>query len=273
MNPNPLETGASTSSAKELRMTRADADGHEEKPRITATSGGSLLSCSVPDVSREQRRVLERAFFHDLLNSIAGLNLSVDTIQGSSPTPVIAASARLILSCSEHLVSAIRSYESLLAAENGELKTRYSWFSTLDMLTLFSEEFQQQFLHRGCTLSIATETVDIRVCSDQTLLGRVLADMLKNALESSTPGSSLTLGSRSVDNDFEIWVHDPQFMPQETLDQTFQRSLSTNGAVRILAFHSMSVLSERYLHGHVRFCSDKVTGTSFIGRYPVEFGQ
>jgi K+-sensing histidine kinase KdpD len=268
---------AGQASAKECHITRAGAGGEKEAVDLMVSvqpitvAGETFLNCSMLDISRERRRrVRDRVFFHDLLNSAAGLILSADAIQNSTAPQVIAKFSKVICSSSLQMVAEIQSHECLLAAENGELENKPSWFSTLDLLTSFSEQYQQQFIQRGCTLSMAAETADIRVCSDQTLLGRVLGNMLKNALEASTPGSTVTFGSRAVSSDFEIWVNNPQCMPMAVQHQVFQRSFSTKSSARGLGSYSMRLISERYLHGTVRFFSDKVTGTTFCGRYPVQ---
>ncbi|MCC7353132.1 MAG: ATP-binding protein, partial [Anaerolineae bacterium] len=105
--------------------------------------------------------------------------------------------------------------------------------------------------------------------SDPILLGRVIGNMVKNALEAIEPGQAITLGCRIIGEGVEFWVHNPGFMPPSVQLQLFQRSFSTKGKGRGLGTYSMKLLSERYLHGSVSFTSSLETGTTFVGRYPL----
>jgi signal transduction histidine kinase len=95
--------------------------------------------------------------------------------------------------------------------------------------------------------------------------------MVKNALEASHAGQTVTIGCRNLVDAVEFSVHNPNVMPRSVQLQIFQRSFSTKGAGRGLGTYSMKLLSEQYLHGQVAFTSSAEEGTTFYARYPREF--
>ncbi len=100
--------------------------------------------------------------------------------------------------------------------------------------------------------------------TDRTLLRRVLGNLIKNALEASAPGETVTVGfdARPLPT---FSVHNSSTMPEAVRLQVFQRSFSTKAQVgRGLGTYSVKLLTERYLGGTVRFCSEEGSGTTFV---------
>jgi signal transduction histidine kinase len=110
---------------------------------------------------------------------------------------------------------------------------------------------------------------DVNFTSDETLLSRVLGNMLKNALEASSPGQTVTLGCTTRANTLEFWVTNPDYIPRPVQLQLFQRSFTTKGPGRGLGSYCIKLLSERYLQGDVRFTTSARAGTTFYARYPL----
>jgi signal transduction histidine kinase len=104
--------------------------------------------------------------------------------------------------------------------------------------------------------------------SDRTLVGRILGNMLKNALEAARQGDTVTLGCAYREEATEFSVHNPQVMPEEVQRQVFQRSFSTKGKGRGLGTYGMKLIAERYLRGRVSFDSAPEKGTTFRARFP-----
>ena len=93
--------------------------------------------------------------------------------------------------------------------------------------------------------------------------------MLKNALEASRPGETVTLGCEEVEGKIRFWVHNAGFIPPAAQLQIFQRSSSTKGEGRGVGTHSKRLLSERYLKGSVSFTTSQENGTVFTASYPL----
>jgi K+-sensing histidine kinase KdpD len=196
-----------------------------------------FLVCTVRDISSEKRKaVLERIFFHDLLNNLTGVELLAHMLK-SMVAGDASIFAQQISACASQLVEEIHSQQLLVAAEKEELAVKPVALST-------------------------------GIYTDDSILRRVLENMVKNALEASKTGETVRVGCRDAGNEVEFWTHNPGVIPDTIQLQIFQRSFSTKGTGRGLGTYSMKLLSERYLKGAVSFLSSAGEGTAFIARYP-----
>ena len=110
---------------------------------------------------------------------------------------------------------------------------------------------------------------DILMISDETILGRIIGNMTKNALEAIQAGHFVTLSCVQDGDKVRIIVHNPGLIERTAQLQIFQRSFSTKGIGRGLGTYSIKMLSEQYLKGEVGFTSSANEGTIFFGDYPV----
>ncbi len=262
-----------------------------EECRIIQKNGGSALDFrvwstrlvvaempltifAVRDITDEKRRrVLERMFFHDLLNTAGAMKTALDIVNVSACDG--AENRELLLAVREsagNLLEEIESQRALAAAENGSLEVSWHAVQTLELLRNVVRLMQSHEVAAGRTLRIDPEAVNVSIKSDSALLKRVLVNMTKNALEATPSGGTVTLGCRSLSEsgEVEFWVHNSGVIPDDVQLQIFQRSFSTKGAGRGIGTHSMKLLTERYLHGRIEFTSTAEEGTVFRARYPVD---
>jgi signal transduction histidine kinase len=115
----------------------------------------------------------------------------------------------------------------------------------------------------GKEIRVLAESADVRFVSDYNLVRRVLGNMVKNALEASRPGETVTLDSVRLEDGVAFRVHNPGEMPEEARLRVFRRNFSTKGQGRGLGTYGMKLLGERYLGGRVSFTSDAAAGTTF----------
>jgi sensor histidine kinase regulating citrate/malate metabolism len=92
--------------------------------------------------------------------------------------------------------------------------------------------------------------------------------MLKNAIEATSLGGTITVGVVDSGDEIEFWMNNPGEMPRQVQLQVFQRSFSTKGRGRGLGTYSMRLLTERYLGGRVTFSSSAIEGVTFRAVYP-----
>ncbi|MFN8459413.1 MAG: ATP-binding protein [Anaerolineae bacterium] len=223
---------------------------------------------AVKDISHEKRRrVLERIFFHDLLNAAGGLRGFVDILQDAKPTELDTIKDA-ISKLSDRLIEEINTQRELSLAENNELVVDLDPINSISFLRELIEVYTRHEVAKNRSLSLDPAAEIITFTSDPTLLRRVIGNMVKNALEATSPGKTVTLSCRMAGEEVEFSVHNPTFMPRDVQLQMFQRSFSTKGSGRGLGTYSMKLLSERYLKGWVSFTSSPDQGTVFIGRYP-----
>jgi signal transduction histidine kinase len=112
-------------------------------------------------------------------------------------------------------------------------------------------------------VEVEEDIAEVVFVSDPALLGRVLTNMIKNALEASEPGETVRVGAEQASTHIRFWVHNQGMIPREVQQQIFERSFSTKGIGRGLGTYSMKLIGESYLCGKVGFSSDKSNGTIF----------
>jgi len=86
--------------------------------------------------------------------------------------------------------------------------------------------------------------------------------MVKNALEASPEGYTVTLGVDKSTAGFNFWVHNATVISASYHQRIFQRDFSTKGSGRGLGTYSMKLLG-RFLSGDVSFESSPEGGTRF----------
>ena len=220
------------------------------------------------DISDEKRRkVLERIFFHDLLNTAGGIRGLAELLaEGISTVDELKDD---LCSTAEALVSEIRSQQILVAAENNELVVNLVRLQSRSVIESVSSQLRSHLVAADKIIRIAPETADFSLMSDSVLLKRVLGNLLKNALEASSAGECVTLGARLTEAGAIFWCHNPSVMPRNVQLQIFQRSFSTKGNGRGVGTYSIRLLTERYLKGKVDFDSQENAGTTFRITLPV----
>jgi signal transduction histidine kinase len=262
---------------QDYRLTR-EIDGHHYSldlrihTRPFLHCGERFVVFTIEDISHQKRRsALEHIFFHDILNlagSVKGFSqLLCEYPQGNETHTEM---LQLIDSAATQIVEEINAQRILLAAENGELKLNLSTLNARAMVEQSAEIYRRHPVSDNRILSVQSGCEDLWFVSDAALVGRVLGNMLKNALEASRAGETVSIGCRGQQDEVCFWVHNPGTIPQATQLQIFQRSFSTKGAGRGLGTYSMRLLTEEYLDGNLSFSSTAAEGTTFFARYPLQ---
>jgi nitrogen fixation/metabolism regulation signal transduction histidine kinase len=231
-------------------------------------NGDSYVIFSLTDISDEKRRLaLERTFFHDVINTADSI-LKLSELLKDSDGEELANYNETISSLSNRLIDEIKSQRDLLSAENNELMVNRDTCNSLELISDVIVLYANHQTAEEKKIIVDQNSDNIDFITDKILLKRVLGNMIKNALESSTNGDKVTAGTRFKDNEIEFFIHNNAFMPEDVQLQIFQRSFSTKGTGRGLGTYSMKLLSERYLQGKVLFESSEENGTTFYARFP-----
>ena len=232
-----------------------------------------FLVCTVRDISHEKRKaVLEKIFFHDALNSATAVDF-LATMLKTMVAGDASALAQMIGACANELVDEIQSQQQLIAAEKEELAVNPVTLSTKALIRSIVERYRVLAPAKGRQIEIDDASDDVAMNTDDSILRRVVDNMVKNALENSQAGETIRIGCRDAGREVELWVHNPGLMGEGVESQIFQRSFSTKGLGRGLGTYSMRLLSERYLQGTVTFRSTAAEGTTFTARYPKSLGN
>ncbi len=231
----------------------------------------SFVLMAAEDITDEKRRqVLERTFFHDILNTATIIDGAVKLMLSLEPDEDDAAVKGLVLQVSERLISEIVTQRDLSEMENHTLEPQPDIVETRTFLDGLLLSYATHELAAGRVLELEPDSHEIEFVVDKALLGRVLGNLLKNAVEASQPGETISVGCSKVATDrIECWVHNAAVMPEHVRMQVFERSFSTKGRGRGIGTYSVKLLTERYLEGTVSFTSRPGKGTIFRVRYPL----
>jgi len=236
------------------------------------------------DISDSKRRkVLERIFFHDVINSIASVQSGAQLLRaeaGTNGDEYI----QHVLTMTDALLEEVIRQRDFLAMERGDLTVEKKKVSNTQILGAVVDSFRTSELVKGKTLIFfgndsngedsikeGAQPFDIDFETDPVLLRRTLVNMVKNALEASTPGDAVQVET-SVEGDTVLFrVRNPSVMSEDVRMQVFQRSFSTKGNGRGLGTYSMRMLVREYLRGDIGFVSLEGEGTTFTARLPLVF--
>lgn len=231
--------------------------------------GDDFIFFTIYDITHEKRRqVLERIFFHDALNTAGGLLGFAELLAEEAP-PELDNLTEPILFGARTLVEEITSHKDLNDAETGELGVEAGRLSSGEVLKNLQINFGRLGGFRQVNLDLDPDIEEFEFESDPVLVNRSLGNLVKNALESSQPGETVTLGCQADGLTVEFWVHNPAVMPPEVQFEIFKRSFSTKGRGRGLGLYGVKLLVARYLRGAVSFTSTPETGTVFRIRLPL----
>jgi K+-sensing histidine kinase KdpD len=230
--------------------------------------GESFTVFALRDTTDEKRRqVLERLFFHDTLNAVAGLTAILDLWPEPGDDEALEL-RQMAREYAEELAEALESQRDLAAAECGDLQVHLDMLSAADLLGRLRAVYSRHSTAEGKSIAVRILAEDDLFMSDKTLLARVLGNLIKNALEASVSGQTVALSFQN-DEGPTFCVHNESTMPEGVQAQMFQRSFSTkSGTGRGVGTYSVKLLTETYLKGTVEFRSTPGDGTTFIVRLP-----
>jgi signal transduction histidine kinase len=221
------------------------------------------------DISDEKRRkVLERLFFHDILNTAGAIDgLAQVLLEDLMP---IEEAKDTLLMMSQKLVSEIRSQRELLAAENGELTVRPTPVNSHLLLESVKSCYENTVMGRGRNIIINQDSTSTNFYSDEQIMSRVLGNLLQNALEATSEDGTVTLGCITAEKNVIFWCNNHGVLSKESQLQIFNRSFTTKGEGRGIGLYSVKLMTERYLKGKVYFTSEYSSGTTFTVSYPLD---
>ncbi len=230
------------------------------------------------DISHEKRRrVFERLFFHDVLN-ISGVLLGysqmlIDTPPDSDRAQEMKTS---LYHATLRLIDEVKNQRELSSAEMGDLRVQPVVIHTKKILSSVRSFYEAHEVAEGRVIRLDPAAEDLTFVSDRVLIERVLGNLVKNALEASRPGQTVTLssfidGKKGKEGDrIAFSVNNETAMPRDVQLQMFQRSFSTKGIGRGIGSYSVKLFTERYLQGTVTFTSSPQAGTTFTVSFPRE---
>jgi hypothetical protein len=256
-------------SMRETRIT-SEVDGKLKSWDLNIMSTPVYLSGSLfyvlvfQDVSDEKRRsALERIFFHDLLNTVGGLNGLLTILKAGTEPDEASELINLSEEASRDILDEIMLHRQIRAAEMGDLQIKIEKVNSLGLLSAAVGKISSHEVGKNKTIVISDKPTDIDFETDKNLFQRVIINLLKNALEATENNNSVAAGAESEENKIRFWVKNDSVIPKDIQMQLFQRSFSTKGTGRGIGTYSIRLLTENYLKGKVSFISNEAEGTVF----------
>jgi hypothetical protein len=235
--------------------------------------GEKYTAVTIQDISDEKRRgVIERIFFHDILNTISGLSGRIQLMEKFEEKIDQDENLQRIKHLTNILIEEVRFHQILLAAENKDLILTLRKINSIELLNELKETHGTRTIATDKMILINQNSENIDFSSDHSLLMRVIGNMITNALEATPSSGTIKIGCMKKDNNIEFWVQNIGFLTPDVQSQIFQRSYSTKAANRGLGTYSMKLLSS-FLNGKVSFTSSKEDGTIFKVDFPLNMSK
>ncbi len=270
-----MEALGGRESTEECRIAAGNGESMDLRVRATplVISGSTFVVFAVVDISNEKRRkALERIFFHDILNTAGGLRGMTYLLRDADPAE-LGELQETVYRLSGRLIDEIQAQKELTAAENNELQPHKEPLEALELVRDLVDLYSCHEVAQGKAVRLDPRAETVTVRTDRALMGRTIGNMIKNALEASAEGDTVTVSCRPAGDQALFEVHNPTFMPRNVQLQVFQRSYTTKGSGRGLGTYSMKLLVERYLGGAVGFTSTEEGGTTFRVSLPLQAAQ
>ena len=259
---------------EECRITTTSGDAYEF--RVWASpftlDGNEYTIFTLQDISDEKRReALEHTFFHDMNNILSLIVAHSELAANAKNKDKAIESIKNIKRITKELTAEIASHWQLLQAEKGDLAVNLACgVSAVALVDQLVQGFSSTKSDRCVVMRKGYHDFAITT-TDRTLLHRVLYNMVKNAIEASSPSEVITIRCTKEESSGLFSVHNAGFMPRSTQLQIFQRSFSTKGHGRGIGTYSMKLFGEKYLKGKVWFSTSEDKGTTFFISIPLSY--
>ncbi len=237
--------------------------------------GENFIVFAIKNLESEKRReLLERIFFHDVLNTasiIFGISGMISEVKESDDFDKY---AKILQNTSEQLIQEIQAQRDLSNAEAGKLIIYPAQDSVNEILQKAFELYQNNSLTKGKQFICEYPNERMIIETDHHFIIRSLGNLIKNALEAISPGGKVALKAMDYGDNIRFVVVNDGVIPKHIQLQIFNRSFSTKAKKgRGIGTYSVKLLIENYLKGKVSFISTEEEQTQFIIEVPKKFSE
>ncbi|MBN2659076.1 MAG: GHKL domain-containing protein [Spirochaetales bacterium] len=214
------------------------------------------------DITKDQqRKMLEKIFFHDFNNILGGLSTSAYMLSRGIRTDQVVES---IYSTTNTLVKEVEIQRCLMGNDLDYYKKNLYPLILEKTFSKLDDIFREKAESEGKTILFRADPAAEEINSDEALLIRIISNMINNALEATGEGDTITLDAHRDEDMVKITVRNPGFIPGDVQLRIFQRNFSTKSRTgRGLGTYSMKLFGEKVLGGRIGFISTERDGTEF----------
>ncbi len=299
IHANIMPAGCGTSqfcrecgAAKSIKYTGDHNKPSEEECKVTAILNGKEIHYeflintqpikfkdqdftlfALKDISGLKRKeVLERIFFHDILNTASAIEGIAKLLNDANSEEERNELLSALNEAAQQLLNEIISQRDLRNAEDGKLGVDIKEILIVEFMKAVEEVYRNHDLARNKNLLVDYPADNNVFQTDRTLLLRSISNLVKNALEASDEGDLVKIYSYCNHEYVYFNVYNSKVIPEHIQLQLFQRSFSTKGSKgRGLGLYSVKLIVEQYLKGKVSFVSNNMLGTIFTIQIPIKF--
>ncbi len=233
----------------------------------TRIAGEEFTIVGLRDISAAKRReALERVFIHDMSNTVGSLSMSAQVLTARVPETEREVAQR-VFRLAERLRRDLDEQRLLLEAEKGTLEVNRGPVRLDLALEAARAVLDGGPEAKGRSIELERKGPPLTITTDESLLVRVLVNMMKNALEATAAGGTIKAWAEATPEGPELRVWNAGVMPSQVALRVFKRSFTTKPSPgRGLGTFSIKLFGERYLGGVVGFTSS-LEGTTFFIRW------
>lgn len=231
-------------------------------------SGHNYTFMSLRDIGREvKRHRIDRAFFHDVLNT-AWIISGYSNLLMASPETSDNAYVKRINYSSSKIIEEIEHQRDLANAQAGELHVKYEDINLKDMIHQMAEEYKADINNRVWLLVSPDVAADVSVHNSPSLLKRVLFSLLKSISESSEKEDLVEFGFDVYNDNIVLWFQNRDLELTQEEVQQFLNTYSTR-AYRNLSTYTLEILTVPFVKGKIGVEAEKGKGSRFTLRIPL----
>lgn len=171
------------------------------------------------------RRELFAAISHDLRTPLAAMRATIEALIDGVVTDDATRDRYLATAAAEirRASALIDDLFELATIDAGELRLHFELLNVEDLIAEAVDAFQPQVSQKGIRLEFERHG-GCSVQADAQRLGRVLYNLLQNALRHTPPDGSIVLSTQVVDGAVEVVVRDTgEGIPANDADRVFER--------------------------------------------------
>jgi nitrogen-specific signal transduction histidine kinase len=225
--------------------------------------GVELTVLWIIDSSQGKRtRLLDEAFLHDIVNAAGSVQMSIDLLLEGHSRRERAEYLDLLQVSMNRLLSGINR-EKMVLDNSGPLP---AMSSVLEALKSLAEYYRSNPLGRNRRIELDEDSIgSLSMLRDQSLLVRVLDNMLRSALEATSEGGIVTVSCHQIEGELELRVQAANAKRENVPREISNLSSSNKGNANIGA-QAVSLLSGSY--GKTGVLSSDQGEITFSVRYP-----
>jgi len=206
-----------------------------------------------------RKHLMERFFYHDVLNSVAS-SISLITLLEIDDFSKDAVSSYfpLLKYHSNEVLEQLRFQRKLSLSEYGTDSIQVSTFNLSDIIhhNVRLYNFLNSIENHEENIRITDLPDFIEMNTDETLTGRIIHNLIKNAEEAVCMGEFIDIKVKNEPEYIELSISNPGELPDNIKAGIFKKIISTKSKQRGLGTYSMKFLSTKLLKGNIYFSSE-----------------